>query len=221
MTDYVTLRNRIIDELANDGALTTAQVNYAIADAIKFYERRNWWWNQKTATLSTVAAQEYYSSTDLADIPDIVQIISATVTHDGLKSPLRMVDYQTIDDTQDGSVTTLPAALAVFKENIRLYPIPDAAYTVTLSYVYRLTALSDDADSNAWTTDAEELIRQSAKRRIALNYFHAEDVAARCAVMEKEAFDELLAENRRRLPNTTLRVPSMLERHSFNINSGQ
>lgn len=214
------MRTRIADEMANDGDITTAQINYAIQDTIKQYERRPWWWNQKTATMSTVDGQEYYSSSDLADMPDIVQIVSATVTVNNLKAPLRAVDYQTIDDEQDGSVEGEPRVFAYFKENIRLYPIPDAVYTVTLSYIYRLTALSADGDSNAWTTDAEELIRQGAKRRIALNYLQADDLAARFAVMEREAFTELQAENRRRWPNTVLRVPAMLPPQMFDINRG-
>ena len=219
MTDYATMRTRIADELANDGDITSAQINYAIQDTIKQYERRPWWFNQKTATFSTVASQEYYSSSDLSDIPDIVQIIAATVTNT-LKGPLKAVDYLTIDDEQDGSVEGEPRVFAYFKENIRLYPIPDAVYTITLSYIYRLTALSADGDSNAWTTDAEELIRSGAKRRIALNYLESEVVAARFAVMEREAFTEMLAENRRRWPNTVLRPPAMLPPNTFNINRG-
>lgn len=220
MTDYSTMRTRIADELANDGDITSAQINYAIQDTIKQYERRPWWFNQKTGTFSTVDGQEYYGSADLADIPDIVQIISATLTVSSLKAPLRAVDYVTIDDEQDGSVEGEPRVFASFKEEIRLYPIPNGVYTVTLSYIYRLTALSADGDSNAWTTDAEELIRQGAKRRIALNYLESEEVAARFAVMEREAFAELQAENRRRWPNTVLRVPAMLPPNSFNITRG-
>lgn len=220
MTTYATMRSRIADEMANDGDITTAQINYAIQDAIKYYERKPWWFNQKTGTFSTVDGQEYYSSADLTDIPDIVQIIAATVTDSGIKSPMRAVDYVNIDDEQDGSVEGEPRHFAYFKEQIRLYPIPDAAYTVTLSYIYRLTALSDDADSNAWTTDAEELIRQSAKRRIALNYLQAEEIAARCSVLEREAYTEMLAENRRRWGSVKLRVPDMLGNVSFDIYTG-
>lgn len=221
MTDYATMRSRIADELANDGDITSAQINYAIQDTIKQFERRPWWFNQKTATFATVAAQENYGSADLADIPNIVSIVSATVTYNSLKEPLRAVDYVTIDDEQDGTVTGIPRLFAVFKEELRLYPIPDDAYTVTLSYIYRLTALSADGDSNAWTTDAEELIRQGAKRRIALNYLNSEEVAARFAVMEREAFVEMMAENRRRWPNTVLRVPGMpTVPEGYNINRG-
>ena len=214
------MRTRIADELANDGDITSAQINYAIQDTIKQYERTPWWWNEKTATMATVNAQEYYSSSDLSDIPDIVRIVSALVTENSLKRSLTPYEFSQIDDVQDGSMTGCPEAYALFKENIRLYPIPDAVYTVTLAYIYRLTALSADSDSNAWTTDAEELIRQGAKRRIALNYLHTDELAARCAVMEREAFAELQAENRRRRPNTRLKVPAMLSAGGFNINAG-
>jgi len=44
-----------------------------------------------------------------------------------------------------------------------------AAYTVTLSYVDRLTTLSGSSDANGWTNYAEELIRQRAKADILIN----------------------------------------------------
>lgn len=220
MTTYAIMRARIADELANDGDITTAQINFAIGDTIKVYERKPWWFNQKTDTFPTVAAQEYYSSADLADIPNIVQIVSATLDTGSLKHPLKALDYVAIDDEQDGSVDGEPRVFAVFKENIRLYPIPKAVYTVTLSYIYRLPALSADADTNAWTDEAEELVRQGAKRRIALNYLQSEEVAARFASLEREAYSELMAENRRRWPNKQLRVPAMLPYKTFNITRG-
>lgn len=220
MTTYATMRNAIIDEMANDGALTNAQVNNAILRSIRHYERRPWWWNQKTATFSTVAAQEYYTSAALTDIPDIVDIKSATITVDGVKSVLTPVNFEDMDAQQDGNVTGDPVSYTLFKENIRLYPIPTATRTVTLAYIYRLTELSADSDSNAWMTDAEELIRQAAKKRVALDIFQADDIAARAGIMEKMAFDELEAENRRRRPQKLLTVPGMLATDSFNINRG-
>ena len=218
MTTYATMRTRIDDELT-DEALTDAQINKAILSSIAHYERRPFWFNQTTGTFTTVNAQEYYSSSDLAAIATLVQIRSMVITISSLKSPVKPVDFNVIDDEQDGSMTGHPYCYAYFKQNIRLYPIPDGAYTVTLAYIQKLTALSADGDSNAWTTDAEELIRNAAKRRLALDILHADDIAARCAVLEREALDELLSETRRRRPNTQLLTPGMpmLPGH-YNIN---
>lgn len=220
MSDYGTMRSRIADEMANDGDITSAQINYAIQDTIKVYERKPWWFNWKTGTLTTVADQEYYTSADLSDLPDLVEILSATVTYNGIKSPMMAVDYPTIDSEQSGVIKGIPRLYAYFAEQLRIYPIPIGAYTITLSYVYRLAALSADGDTNAWTTDAEELVRQGAKRRIALNYLNSEDLAARYVPLEREAYAEMMAENRRRWPNTMLRPPAMLARKYFNIIRG-
>ena len=221
MSDYITLRTRIADELANDGAVTDAQIAYAVQDAIKMYERRMWWWNQSvTSAFSTVALQEYYTVSDWADMANAVEIDAMTVLYSSVLSPLKAVDFVTINDEQNGYVKGVPRVFAYYDQSIRFYPIPYDAYPITVSYVTRLTTLSADADTNAWTTEAEELIRHAAKRKIAMNYMHAPDVADRVAPLEKEAFDALMAENRRRQPNTILRSPAMLDHKRFNIITG-
>lgn len=219
MTTYVTMRSRIAEELT-DSAITTAHINAAIQSAIKHYERKPFYFNQKKAsTFSTVASQEYYTSSDLADIPYIVQIDSFVIG--SYKSTVRPVHHAEIEATQSGSITAQPNAYAYFNQKIRLFPIPDAVYTATLAYIYRLDALSADGDTNAWMTDGEELIRQSAKRILALDILHADDIAMRCYNREKEVLDELQAENRRRNPVQELRVPPMPSmRDGFNITTG-
>lgn len=214
------MRARIADELANDGDITTAQINYAIQDAIKLYERREWWFNTATGSFTTVANQEYYTSTDWSVLDTQIQIDAMTITYSGVISPMKGLDYVEIDDAQNGYIIAVPRNFAYYKQSLRLYPIPNGAYPITVSYSKRLSTISADADTNAWTTEAEELIRQAAKRRIALNYLESEEVAARFAVLEQEAYSELLAENRRRMPNTVLRSPAMLGTKRFNYITG-
>lgn len=227
MATYSEMRSRIADELANDGAVTTDQIKYAIQDTIKLYERREWWFNQNissfgsySSTFNTVANQEYYTATDWSPLTDAVQIDAMTITYNGVISPVMPVNFESIDEEQTGYAVSVPRVYAYFNQAIRFYPIPNGAYPITVSYAMRYAALVNDTDANPWTTEAEELIRQGAKRRIALNYFHAEDVAQRCAVLEKEALDALLAENRRRMPNTTLRSPAITYQKRFNIITG-
>lgn len=220
MTDFVTMQTRIADELLDNGALSTAQIKAAIQSAIKHYERKPFYFNQKKAsTFSTVASQEYYGTAANADIPYIVEMKSFVIGT--YNSKVKSVDFSDIDMAQSGSVTGLPTAYGYYEQKIRLFPIPDAVYTATLAYIYRLTALSADGDTNAWMTDAEELIRQSAKRILALDILHADDIAMRCYNREREVLDELQAENRRRNPVQELQVPPMPSmRDGFNINTG-
>jgi len=204
MTTYVTLRTRINDEL--DESLSDATVNAAIQTAIKFYERKRFWFNEKTGTFATVGDQEYYGSLANSDIPNLVTIDSMVVTESSYKSPMYSATMEMIDACQNGSVTGLPKHFAYFNSQIRLYPIPDQVYTVTMAYQYRLTALSADADSNSWTTDAEALIRARAKWELCTHKLWNYDLADRLMLVESRELNELQAETRRRRSNRTLKV---------------
>ena len=76
--------------------------------------------------------------------------------------------------------------------------------------VYKLTALSADGDSNAWTTDAEELIRARASRRLYENVVRNVERATIAAAQEQEALRVLKRETRMRRSNAVLRVDDML-----------
>jgi hypothetical protein len=209
------MRNRIADELANDGDITAAQINNAIKDSIKDYEADGFWFNQKVATFSTVAAQELYGAAALADIPNMVRISSMRIPlTDGIGS-IEGVANETIEDVQDGSVTGTPRLYSRFQNQIRLYPIPDAVQSIKVSYIYKLAELSADGDDNAWTSDCEELIRQAAKKRLCANILLSDEMAARYAVFEKQAYDGVRKENRLREPQQYLRADLPFGRHGY------
>lgn len=218
MTTYATMRSRIEDEIARTDL--TTQVNRAILSAIKFYERKKFYFNTSvTSTFTTVADQEYYGTADLAAIPNIVEILALKGTLSGSKLPIRPVDFNTIDAAQSGSVKGFPEYFTYFAQQIRLYPMPNAAWTMTLAMVYRLTALSADSDSNVWTTDAEQLIRQNAKRMLYLDVIRDRDGAETAAILEKEAYDVLRNETLRRFSNQILGAPpEIVGQGGYNIN---
>lgn len=206
MTTYATMRTRIADEMI-DAAITTSHINSAIKTAIKHWQRERFWFNTKVASFSTVVDQELYTSSDLADIPNIVTIDSAVISQSGLsKSLLRSIENNWIEEMQDGSVTGEPEKHSYYAGKIRLYPIPNAVFTVTLSYVYKLAELSADADTNAWVDECEEMIRQSSKRILCTDILHADDMAARYSSLEQAAYDRIKEENRLRSPQKALRA---------------
>lgn len=56
-----------------------------------------------------------------------------------------------------------PRNFAIFEQNYYFDPTPDQAYTITSSFVYKRDVPASDGSSNAWTTDAEAMIRAKAK----------------------------------------------------------
>lgn len=196
MANYGDMKSRIADEIAD--STLTSQIVLAINSAIKHHERREFYFNTKVGTFLTVAAQEYYGSAANADIPSIIRILGMKVTSGGYKYDVTGSPFSEIDSAQDGTLTGTPRNYSYFSERIRLYPIPAAVETITMAYVYRLTALSADSDSNAWTDDAEELIRQRAKLILATDTLRDIDMAQAAGVMESTALNALLKETKLR-----------------------
>ncbi len=201
MTTYATMQTRIADEFVNE-SITTAQIQNAIQSAIKHYQREAFWFNQKVGSFSTVADQEWYSSSDYADIPYMLRVDSMRVGPTTSKTPIKEVPNSSIEDTQDGSVTGEPQYWSRYQDKIRFLPIPNAVYTITASYIYRLTALSAGTDTNAWVDECEEMIRQSAKRILSTDILHADDMAQRYAELERVAYERIRTENRQRHAQT-------------------
>ena len=220
MATYLDMITRIADELVNDGDISTAQIKNAILTTIADYAGEAFWFNTKSLTINT-GTFEYYSSTVApTDISGIIRIDSAYITYSGVRASIDAVDNAEIDEIQTGSVIGVPQFYARVFNDIRFYPIPNTSYPVTFSVVYTLPALSADADSNAWTNDAEEVIRQGAKKRIAADILASDEIAARAARMETAAYEGLRAENRNRRSQQYLRTEVPTMRRSFNIYTG-
>jgi len=214
------MRSRIADELVNDGDISTSQINNAIQSAIADYAGEQFWFNEAVGTFSTVSSQELYTSAALSDIPTIIKILSLRIANTGSYATyINGVSNDIIEDMQDGTLFGQPRFYSRFANKIRLYPIPDAVYSMKISYISTFTALSADADTNAWMTDGEEVIRQAAKKRLATDILSDDALAQRCAVMEDKAYDGLRMENRNRRSQQLMRTEIASPR-TFNINNG-
>ena len=206
MTTYATMRSRIADEISDSNL--TSQINAAIQSAIAFYERQRFYFNSRvTDTFSLVANQEYYGSAALAAIPNLIEIDDMYATIGTTRYQILPATFDEIAAMQDGGMTgDPPYRYAYHAQQLRMYPIPSAVRTVTMSDHYRLTALSADGDSNAWTTDAEELIRCHAKHDLATNVINDDGMAARMERRIPMLLQALKSETRRRRSLKALRV---------------
>jgi len=159
MSTFLQMRTKIADYL--DRSDLSSQINDAINRAIEYYEKERFWFNEKTGTFATVANTKNYSSA--GGVPtDIAEIDYVEVTQSGKEYEVEPRTYNYIKRPQGYDVTGLPKYYAFYQENFYLDPIPNAIYTITISYQQKYTALSADGDSNDFTTDAEDLIEARA-----------------------------------------------------------
>ena len=175
MTTYATLRTRISNELDRSDLNTAGYVASEVLSAIKHYERQRFWFNEAREQASTVEDQA-----NLAVDPELLEIDDMRVTINGRPEPVERVTWDEYlrKGGTDTNITGKPTHYAYYANQLWFFPCPDAAYTVTMSCLEKLTALSADADSNVWTTDAEELIRERAKAKLRINYLRDPDAIA-------------------------------------------
>ncbi len=211
--DFVACQNRIADELARSDL--TSQIKLAITTAVSFYQRERFYFNEaRTATFATVLNQEFYTAADLAGIPNLIDIDTLRIAiSSSYRYTLNKLTWQEIEDMSiSSSMVGQPISWAYYNQAIRLYPIPNTAYTITVNAVSRLTPdpLTNDSDTNAWMTDGEELIRQRAKADLFCNVIRDPDAQAEArsfigagqnflSALEKNAYTALRGETTQRL----------------------
>ena len=200
---YLNLQTRVSDEIndSSNGSVSLAQVKKAIISAIEHYERERTWFNETITTNLTTSDQFSFinAPTDIVFI-DKLQITSGTAKYTIERIPYEEWAIRAGTSTSTGQ----PTQYAYYQDRFWFFPAPNSAYTLTLSYVKRLTTLSADSDNNGWTNFAEPLIRFRAEWDIFAHLLFFMDLAAQAKAAE---MDELMAFDTERMQrNTTGRV---------------
>lgn len=194
MTDtYGDMLDAIADESRRPRATFGAQISRCVREAIIEAEKETYWFNDtRTQTFATVASQEYYGSAANSFIPYLTEIENLAVTiSSGDVDDLSKSSWDELQAMNgDGTTFGRPTHYAYAFKQIRLYPIPTAAYTVTIAGSYALADLSADADTNCWTVEREGglLVRYRAS---ALFYGTYLRLAERAATFDNLANGEI------------------------------
>lgn len=203
-----TMMDRIADELARSDL--TTQIGKAIQSAIRHYERRPFYFNEVRKTMSTSDGAEFYTTSDFPFIDKMAEIYSAKITVNGGKYSLIERDWSYIDELQSSTTHKGdPEDFAYFGQKLRLWPIPDGANDIVFSFVEKLPAasLSATTDTNYWMTEAEELIRSRATKRLYAEVIKDTENATVWNALEQEALQALITETESRtmtgLPRAT------------------
>lgn len=191
MATFGDLKTRIASDMVRDdlaiGGEDEAKTKEAIQSAIRQYQARPFWFLTTTVTVPTVAAQNYITR------PATIQSIRR-VSIPALRLDLPRVDLTEIEaDDEPVPVLGQPTVYAEGEAGaqLRLWPVPNAVFTVKITGSKLLAALTVDADQSVWTNEAYDLICAAAKKRL---YRRANDDAneARAAREEAEALSALV-----------------------------
>jgi hypothetical protein len=177
MAGFGTVIQTILTDI-DRGNEHSARVRLAIVDAIQFYRSTRLGFNQRRAIGTAESAVEYIT------LPtDWIEVDRMRVLNDGHLEKLTEVTSEWLDD-HAGRVDwfACPHSFAIEGRQLRLYPIPDKNYELRIAYHYDLAGISlgaSDSASNAWTVEAEQLIRLHAKADVLENYIGGEEAMAK------------------------------------------
>lgn len=186
------MKDKIADQI-NRTDLTT-QIAECISDAIKFYQPHRFIFSEgRDTTLSTVANQEFYTSTDDPLIGTLYAFDYITITIGTAKFDLPRYQPEDIEVlTQSGTQMGQPQCYSYYDYQLRLYPVPNTVYPLTIAAHQLIAApAADTTTGNNWMTDAEKLIRCRARYELALNYTSDEKEMQFMTAAVTEAYDEL------------------------------
>jgi hypothetical protein len=198
MSTFAVMKARIVSETLRDD-LTATQLNNAVNDAIKQFEAERFVFNEGRYRIMTVQAQEYYdltSGTLLTSAGAAVGTGETLLELDDITATINSQPYrlcprtqQGLNDWQTSTYQGQPADYGLYGRQLRIFPLPDAAYQLDLSGLARLSPnpLSADGDTNAWMTEAEPLIRSYAKMLIYRDVLRDNDGASMAVEAVKEA----------------------------------
>ncbi|MBX8811198.1 hypothetical protein HBA91_01000 [Ochrobactrum sp. MR34] len=193
----------IADEIDDVTGEYTPQIQNCIFAAIRFCERNVYYFNEtRDVTFQTVAGREWYDKSDNLNIPSLVHIVAAYCENiSGQRSVLRRVMPEDIETVSDNAASRgEPYMFTYFGQRLRLYPVPnDTNYTIRLQLgAYRLNEIQTSADSNAWFTEAFDLIKARAKYQLYKDYLKDAPLAAASLNDFNEEDSALSAETSRR-----------------------
>lgn len=157
-------RNQLLDELDRTGQLT-AQAHRYINQAIDHYKKDAFWFNEQIATSHTIANQEYLAlPIDWGE----EYTLSLDSTGNGDFYPL---NYRTMEEMEElyiasGQYTGIPIDYTIFRQEIRLGPIPDDRYPVKMAYRVDPGTASESSQTNVYLENANNLILSRAASKM-------------------------------------------------------
>lgn len=185
MADYVALKARIAGEMARDDLATDIpdMLDAHVHDACEEFASRPFWFNTIVVSATTVDGEQQL------ELPGTVRIVDRVAGPYGDLTAVRVEDFPDYGILASNGT---PLTFSYIDGGLRLDPVPDDAYSLTIYGIKQIDPPQVDADDNAWTNEAARLITAQVKFTLYRDVFSdAEGVSeAKGAVLDALAWME-------------------------------
>ena len=195
MSTYGEIQDRINLDYLNRTDFA-AETRRSIQAAVRHYERKPWWFNETATSLTTSAGQSFVNFPANYHKLKLLQITIASADY-----RLIQRDYSWIKDMNTTRTQGQPTDFAIYQNRIELATIPDAIYTLPISYLHKFPALSASSDTSDWTSAVEDLVVYHATKLMLAGPLQAPERATAFQALEREALSSIIGENEGRFDN--------------------
>ena len=180
MATYAEVQAMILNDLHR--ADITAEVQTAMANILPKLRMDRYWFNEVASNFTTTTNSEYDLTTAL---PRMLQIDEIRVWDNGTPYVLMRSHWPDLYREDESDTTGCPTHWAVHHQMMRLFPSPDASYSVE---AIGLTDLS----LSAWCSYAPTLVRAAAEVELYALVTHDMEGAQRAMEVAKAEREYLL-----------------------------
>ena len=188
LQDVIASETRFVDRAADLKADEVTQIRLHINEAIKAHQKDAFWFNQQLWERKTEVGKEFYA------LP-AEYVAGLTVSIEEPRRKLKSVSNDTMEGLRPRG-GDIPAFFALFANQYRLFPIPDAVYRLRLWGFRSYPPLVNEEDTNPWVEYAFELVREAAKARVFYSMLHDQENAAIAQANALSAREDLSDESR-------------------------
>lgn len=195
MATYGQAVDQILSELAKTETSITSFVQQELLQAVDFYSTTRFWFNETNIQFVTSLSSVYYP----LGASGALEIDSVVITIGGIKYDLREENYAVLNELDLGNTFGQPTRYAWWMENVRLYPVPNASWTVDVSYQQRFATLSASGDSNAFLTHGLEMIKARVHKNLNAIRYDNPSKARAAEMIENNAYTRLILQTEKLL----------------------
>ena len=183
----------IIGDLGRGDTSLSDVILIDIKSSVRDYEGQRFYFNEQLLTLTLSATDTYAlslwdaSGSNVVDViePDFMEVVINSTRNYQLEEKTTL-DLAIRSSNAQG-IKGYPQYFSIWNQAVKIYPQANAKYTGRLWGHIKFTELAAMSDSNPWTNDASELIRNATLKRLWGRRFRDYDAAQACGVAEQEA----------------------------------
>jgi len=198
MSTFGDLKTLVAQDLSRSDL--TSQISAAVLSSIQDHSVERFYFNEtRDFSISlTTGSSGIYAITPTSTIQEFIKIDWIRVQIGSQWTRLDRIDSDNMEEFKSATTTGQPSWWTYVADRLSFYPEPGSTYSARIAGHVRLVALSADADTNAWTNAAKDLIRYSALKRVLAFPVRNAEAALGAATMEAQQLDTLRRETDRR-----------------------